>query len=133
MAARSTDMSTLFNGLAEPQLLAKHRRTSLSNASSLPPLIIIIMVLRYLESLRMGRGHTSGVSALAFSPRGTYLASVALDGKVCVWNPSDGGLLHVFHSAVPILSLTWTAPSEDTVICGLQDGTVVSLVITEVR
>ncbi|KAI0655862.1 WD40-repeat-containing domain protein [Cubamyces menziesii] len=89
------------------------------------------MVLRYLEAMRLTRGHSSGVSALAFSPGGTYLASAGLDGKACIWNPSDGRLLHVFSNAVPILTLTWDSPGEDTVICGLQDGTIVSLAIDE--
>ncbi|KAI0827479.1 WD40-repeat-containing domain protein [Trametes gibbosa] len=87
------------------------------------------MVLRYLESTRLNHGHSSGVTALAFSARATHIASAGLDGKVCIWNPLDGRLLHVFSSPVPVLSLTWVKPSEDTVICGLQDGTVVSLVI----
>ncbi|KAH9854810.1 WD40-repeat-containing domain protein [Lenzites betulinus] len=90
------------------------------------------MVLKYLESARLGRDHTTGVSALAFSSDGLFLASAAVDGKACIWNTSDSRLLHVFSSAVPILSLTWATPGEDTVICGLQDGTVVSLVITPV-
>ncbi|KAI0659233.1 WD40-repeat-containing domain protein [Cubamyces menziesii] len=69
------------------------------------------MVLRYLETARLTRGHSSGVSALAFSACGTYLASGGLDGKA---------------------SLTWEDSGENTVICGLQDGTIVALVITEV-
>ncbi|KAI0652982.1 WD40-repeat-containing domain protein [Cubamyces menziesii] len=90
------------------------------------------MVLRYLETARLTRGHSSGVSALAFSACGTYLASGGLDGKACIWKTAESRLLHVFSNTVPILALTWEDSGENTVICGLQDGTIVALVITEV-
>lgn len=89
------------------------------------------MVRRYIQMARLTR--TSGVTTVAFSSAGSLLASGALDGRVCIWRVGDYFLLHMFSSNVPILSLVWAGDNEDTVICGLQDGTIVLLRITEVR
>ncbi|OJT15386.1 hypothetical protein TRAPUB_8053 [Trametes pubescens] len=89
------------------------------------------MVMRYVQMARLTR--TAGVTTVAFSSAGSLLASGALDGRVCIWRVRDYFLLHMFSSNVPILSLVWAGDKEDTVICGLQDGTIVLLTITEVR
>lgn len=85
------------------------------------------MVLKYLEAARLSRGHSAGITALAFSPRGTYIASAGLDGKVCVWRSNDYDLIHVISRAgdIPVLSVAWLSSAEDRLICGLKDGGIV--------
>ncbi|KAI0364053.1 WD40 repeat-like protein [Pilatotrama ljubarskyi] len=68
---------------------------------------------------------------MAGFPRGSFLASAALDGKACIWSLPDACLLHVFSGSIPILSIAWKDNGEDTIICGLEDGTVVCLTVTQ--
>ncbi|KAI0646434.1 WD40-repeat-containing domain protein [Trametes meyenii] len=89
------------------------------------------MTLKYVELFRLGRGRTTGVSAVAFSSQGNFVATAGLDGKACIWDIADCTLLHMFSSAVPILSLTWAGEGEDSVICGLKDGTIACLMVTQ--
>ncbi len=92
------------------------------------------MVLRYLETACLSRGHTSGITALAFSSKGQFLASAGLDGRVCIWRTDDYRLRHVVsHSGeIAVLSLVWIGPNEDRLICGLKDGKIVTVVVSEV-
>ncbi|RPD81759.1 WD40 repeat-like protein [Lentinus tigrinus ALCF2SS1-7] len=91
------------------------------------------MVLRYLETVRLSRGHSSGITALAFSLKGQFLASAGLDGKVCIWRADDFRLLHVITRSedIAVLSLAWLGPNEDTLICGLKDGNIVTIIVHE--
>lgn len=91
------------------------------------------MVLRYVEASRFGSGPCVGITAVAFSTHGKFLAAAALDGKLRIWSVETGQLLYVFSSTVPMLSLTWAGTDEDTVLCGLQDGTISCLFATPVR
>ncbi|KAL1941594.1 hypothetical protein VTO73DRAFT_7033 [Trametes versicolor] len=90
------------------------------------------MVLRYVEASRFGSGPCVGITAVAFSTHGKFLAAAALDGKLRIWSVETGQLLYVFSSTVPMLSLTWAGTDEDTVLCGLQDGTISCLFATPV-
>ena len=78
------------------------------------------------------RGHHKGVSALSFSARGSYLASGGLDNKICIWGAHTKQLLHVVEVSVTVLSLDWVKQGENVVVCGLADGTVVSVVLAAV-
>ncbi|TFK80423.1 WD40 repeat-like protein [Polyporus arcularius HHB13444] len=91
------------------------------------------MVLRYLESACLSRGHTGGITALAFSPAGKFLASAGLEGKVCIWRADDFRLLHVVSRSggIAVLSLAWLSPNEETLICGLKDGNIVFVTVNE--
>ena len=89
---------------------------------------------RYVESGRLEDelGHKKGVTSLAFSANGSYLASGGLDAKVCIWSTSMQKLLHSVKVSVAVLSLDWGKRGEDFLLCGLDDGTLVSIVLTPV-
>lgn len=81
--------------------------------------------MQYVKASEFGNvleGHSGGVAALTFSPNGACLASAGLDAKVCIWNVSNGALLHVFVGASPMLSLTWVKDGE--LLCGAEDGSI---------
>ena len=90
------------------------------------------MARRYEELRRLTNGHTRGITAIAFSAEGNFIATAGLDGKVCVWQFDDGNLLYSFSGQTSILSLTWIPQREDALICGSQDGNVTVLTITAV-
>ncbi|RPD70235.1 WD40 repeat-like protein, partial [Lentinus tigrinus ALCF2SS1-7] len=87
------------------------------------------MSLRYEEVGRLQRGLLGGVSAVAFSPEGTYIATAGIeDPKVYIWRVADSKLLHTYTgSRYPFLSLEWLPGREDTVLCGSSDGYIAML------
>lgn len=89
---------------------------------------------RYVEAghLSDDHGHTKGVTSLSFSAHGLYLASGGLDAKICIWNASTQKLLHSIEVSMAVLSLDWVKRDEDILLCGLQDGTMVSVLLTSV-
>ena len=74
------------------------------------------------ECLRVFQDHKRHVYALAFSPDGSSVASAGLDAKVCIWNITDGTLLHIFAGASPVLSLAWV--KDGVLLCGAEDGSI---------
>ncbi len=72
------------------------------------------------------RGHTARVSAVAWSPNGSYIASGSLDRTVQVWpaNPSDHVQPFIYrgHSA-GVETVAWS-PTSDRVASGGDDKTV---------
>jgi COMPASS component SWD3 len=86
------------------------------------------MPLRYTESRRLGPEHRDSITALAFSSGGSYLAVASLDGILSVWSTASGKKLYVIVTgSVPFLSVIWTTPSENQLLCGLANGIVVSV------
>ena len=95
-----------------------------------PPLFC--MSLQYQDYLRLANGHTRGITKVAFSPNGVFIATAGLDGRVCVWNAQTGELGYVFSGTTEVLSLIWAPPRDDIMICGLADGTLACLNIGDV-
>ena len=95
--------------------------------SSLP-----ISPLRYEILSRLNGGHTGGVAAVAFSPRGTYLATAGLDSRVCIWTLSDQKLSHMVRGSKRVLCLVWLQNQDDTLLYGIEDGGICVLRITPV-
>ncbi|KAI1789836.1 WD40-repeat-containing domain protein [Ganoderma leucocontextum] len=85
---------------------------------------------RYKEFRRLSNGHSRGITAVSFSPAGTFVATGGLDGRVCIWRLVDGKLLHTYSGQNAILSLKWLPLREDAVLCGSQDGNIIVLTIT---
>ena len=92
------------------------------------------MALQYqqLSQLLDLNGHSSGVTVVAFSPDGAFLASGGLDGRICIWNIPSGKLRYVFSGKCAVLSLLWVEPCKH-LVCGMEDGSLASLRISRVR
>lgn len=88
------------------------------------------MPLRYEQQCRLMGGHTQGITAINFSPNGKYLASSGMDGQICIWKLATNELLHTLSGSSPVLSLVWIPTGDDSLICGLKDGTVASISMT---
>lgn len=82
------------------------------------------MSLRYAESGQLQRGLLGGVSALAFSPDGTYIATAGIqDPKVYIWRVADNKLLHTYaNSNASFLCVEWLPGRTDTLLCGSRGG-----------
>ena len=93
------------------------------------------MPLQYRQHLRLlhSKGHSDAVTAVSFSPSGLLLVSGGLDGRVCIWEISSGKLQYVFCGKSAVLSTVWTSTSDEQVVCGMEDGTIASCAISDVR
>jgi WD40 repeat protein/class 3 adenylate cyclase len=79
-------------------------------------------------------GHTSSVTALAFSSDGRYLASAGLDSTIIVWRTRDGSVVgqpFTGNSTAAVTELTWlpddrhfvSASTDEVINWGLSDRT----------
>jgi WD40 repeat protein/tRNA A-37 threonylcarbamoyl transferase component Bud32 len=68
--------------------------------------------------------HKSSISALTWSPTGTFVASGSSDGIVYVWNSADGQQITSFrHHQGQVNGLTWS-PDGSHIASASSDGTV---------
>ena len=88
--------------------------------------------LRYKLAQQLDCSRGSTVTALAFSPKGSYLAAGNLNGTLSIFLTSSGQTLHEVQvaSGVSILSIVWIAHDERQLLCGLGNGVVISATIT---
>ena len=91
-----------------------------------------VMPKRYKEFRRLSNGHSRGITTVAFSGEGSYVATGGLDGKVCIWGLQSGKLLHLYAGQSSILCLEWMPSREDSLLCGSQNGNVTVLTIAAV-
>lgn len=76
----------------------------------------------------ISRAHTHSISALAWSPQATHLASGDLNGLITVWEALTGKTCYTFHSSNVIeeegdysLRLAWSPDGRSLACCGYQD------------
>ena len=69
------------------------------------------------------RGHSSGVSTLAWSPDGKYIASGDENGIVLVWDVTAGDTIYTYNSQSEVASVAWS-PDGKRIVCGLYDSTI---------
>jgi len=75
-------------------------------------------------------GHTDSVNAIAFTlPKGEYLATAGLDGKLMIWAPNAQGNWENVSSAQEVEEINWLAPNPspshpNTLALGASDGSV---------
>ncbi|KAI0690828.1 WD40-repeat-containing domain protein, partial [Cerioporus squamosus] len=74
--------------------------------------------------------HDTGITCVAFSCQGTFLASAGLDGRVCIWEVNSQRLLHMYKCETSISSISWMQNGEDSLIVGYEDGNVGTLSMT---
>lgn len=77
-------------------------------------------------------GHAGGLTAVAFSSSGQFLATAGLDCKVCIWRVSDRRLLHTLSGRSLTLCISWLPSSDDSLLCGMRDGCVTAMTFREV-
>jgi periodic tryptophan protein 2 len=71
------------------------------------------------------QGHYYDVSAVAFSPDGTYLATGADDNKVKVWNAHAGTCFVTFTDHTqPVTAVQFLPPAGQALVSASMDGTV---------
>lgn len=102
----------------------RSRRVAMSSAVS------AYGVRQYQQKLVLEDGHTQGITAVAFSRDGVYLATAGLDGRVCIWNTDDGKLLHMYKGSSPVLSLAWVPSGEEALLFGTRDGNIGLLTVS---
>ncbi len=90
------------------------------------------MPRKYQRLFSLSNEHTKGITAVAFSPRGTFVATGGLDGKVGWWRVEDGKLLYVWCGNSAVLSLAWVPGEESSILCGFQDGNLAVVRVTMV-
>ncbi len=88
------------------------------------PITALLNMLQYQLTHQLDNVHTSGITKVAFSRRGTYVATASLDGRICVWNVNAGNLLYCFCGRSAVLELVWDDEGESFLLCGLADGYV---------
>ncbi|KAJ7757881.1 hypothetical protein B0H16DRAFT_656696 [Mycena metata] len=75
-------------------------------------------------SLLVLEGHTSSVNMVSLSPKGGRVASASDDGRVCVWDTSNGAQISSLHGHVgPVKSVEYS-PDSSYLVSGGVDATV---------
>ena len=69
-------------------------------------------------------GHTTNVTAVAFSPDGSLLASASLDQTIKIWKSSDSTLQHTFTGHTNGVTSVAFSPDGSKIVSGCMDGTV---------
>jgi WD40 repeat protein len=68
--------------------------------------------------------HTTNVTAVAFSPDGSLLASASMDQTIKIWKTSDATLQHTFTGHTNGVTSVAFSPDGSKIVSGCMDGTV---------
>lgn len=88
--------------------------------------------MRYDKAATLGAGTIRGVTVVAFSPDGLYVAAAGRDSVLRIWRISDSRMLHTFITASPIFSLLWLSDAENSIVCGMEDGALSTVQVGKV-
>ena len=90
------------------------------------------MPLEYVEKWSRIDRHVDSIDALAISDDGLLLASGSMDGNVVVSSVDNGTPLRVIYCLAPVLSLKWAPTRTYELWCGLGNGRLVCVTISQV-
>lgn len=76
----------------------------------------------YVRKVMLGE-HEESVTAMEFSPDGSFLASGSEDGLLLIYSTTNWKPIRRFIDASPLTALTWH-PSGQYVICGFKSGDI---------
>src|SRR5262249_40524657 len=76
------------------------------------------------REVRSFEGHTSGVSAVAFSPEGRQITSGSYDTTLRLWEVADGRCLHTFKGHAGRLTSVAYSPDGSQILSGSGDKTL---------
>ncbi|KAJ7039994.1 WD40-repeat-containing domain protein [Mycena alexandri] len=75
-------------------------------------------------SLLVLEGHTSSVNMVSFSPKGGRVASASDDGRVCIWDTSNGAQVSVFYGHIGAVKSVEYSPDSSYLVSGGFDATI---------
>ncbi|KAJ3559008.1 hypothetical protein NM688_g599 [Phlebia brevispora] len=90
-----------------------------------------IEVMTVTRISKLEGDHKGDVVASAFSPNGSFFATGSFDGVLCIWRSSDKALLYTVEVPAAILVLCWVAPGDTKILCGLEEGMIGCVTISE--
>src|SRR5882762_6673642 len=109
-------------------LLFTPRRTSLyrtyRNLLALPIKICNAVEETWSSCTRTMDGHSSGISAVAFSPDGTYIVSGSRDNTLRLWDTVSGAHLNSLEGHSDRVESVTFSPDGTLVVSGSRDGTL---------
>ena len=101
--------------VTEPTVACAPDGQTLAVAMRSPPVVVVVDALAG-NVLRQLEDHTDSVNAVAWSPDGRWLASVADDNTVRVWDPHHGSGREVHRTESTCQSVAWLPASERLVL-----------------
>ncbi|KAL8818936.1 MAG: hypothetical protein Q9223_002525 [Gallowayella weberi] len=97
--------------------------TSLPPATPLPPTSQEARFLPYKPKMVL-KGHSKGVAAVRFSPKGDMIASCSADATIRIWETSTGDHLHTLEGHLAGISTLAWSPDNRVLASGSDDKSI---------